>query len=57
MYQITKKQPICKIENTAMQGEIDRNNNDKRVLHTTLRMRRAHEQKISMNREDKISRL
>lgn len=28
-----------------MQGEIDRNNNNKKVLHTTLRTRRAQEQK------------
>lgn len=35
-----------------MQGEIDRNNNDKTDLHTILRPRRACEQKISMDRED-----
>lgn len=52
MYQINQKPLLHEIEMTAMGEEIDRNNNDKTVLLTALRPRRAREQKISMNRED-----
>ena len=52
MYQINQKPLLYEIEMTAMGEEIDRNNNDKTVLLTTLRPRRAREQKISMNREN-----